>query len=174
MITLKVPTRQCSPLTHQWVGVTLWGHTAAQWRMPEESLQRLWLYQVRVEPLQHDISTLQCLNHCYNERPVHILTSGFLIQRFLISKCIQWINYRSAPQIRPPFCNLSLSTNRRGGAYMRDATSLATTPSLDLEIFSGSVGAGFALVLPFPQGDLVPDCQVGVSTRGGSGDLCAR
>ena len=25
--------------------------------------------------------------------------------------------YRSVPQIRPPFCNLSLSTKRRGGLY---------------------------------------------------------
>ena len=46
-----VPTRQCSPLTHQWVGVTLWGHTTAQWRMTEESLQAQWLYQVRLENL---------------------------------------------------------------------------------------------------------------------------
>ena len=38
-------------------------------------------------------------------------------------------SYRSVPQIRPPFCNLSLSTKRRGGAYTRDATiSLAITP----------------------------------------------
>ena len=28
----------------------------------------------------------------------------------------EWI-YRSVPQIRPPFCNLSLSTKRRGGLY---------------------------------------------------------
>ena len=26
-------------------------------------------------------------------------------------------NYRSVPQIRPPFCNLSLSTKCRGGLY---------------------------------------------------------
>ena len=52
-----VPTRQCSPLTHQWVGVTLWGHTTAQWRMTEESLQRQWLYQVRLEPSHADIHT---------------------------------------------------------------------------------------------------------------------
>ena len=25
--------------------------------------------------------------------------------------------YRSVPQIRPPFCNLGLSTKRRGGLY---------------------------------------------------------
>ena len=27
-------------------------------------------------------------------------------------------HYRSVPQIRPPFCNLSLSTKRRGGLYV--------------------------------------------------------
>jgi len=32
---------------------------------------------------------------------------------FLVSSC----QYRSVPQIRPPFCNLSLSTKRRGGLY---------------------------------------------------------
>ena len=68
----------------------------------------------------------------------------------------------------PPFCNLSLST-KEGGAYTRDATfSLAITPSLDQETFSGSVNAGFILALPFHHGDLEPDC-VGVLTRGGSG-----
>ena len=37
----------------------------------------------------------------------------------------------SVLQICPPFCNLSLSKKRRGGAYTRDATiSLAITPSL--------------------------------------------
>ena len=42
---------------------------------------------------------------------------------------------------------------------MRDATfSLAITPSLDREIFSGSVDPGFVLALPFPHGDLEPDC----------------
>ena len=47
---LRVPIRQCSPLTHQWVGVTLRGHTAAQWRMTRESLQRQWIYhQVRFD-----------------------------------------------------------------------------------------------------------------------------
>ena len=43
-----VPTRQCSPLTHQWI--TWWGRTPAQWRISGESLQRQWLYQVRREP----------------------------------------------------------------------------------------------------------------------------
>ena len=42
--------------------------------------------------------------------------------------------YRSVPQIRTPFCNLSLSTKRRGGAYTRDATiSPAITPSLPIK-----------------------------------------
>ena len=50
--------------------------------------------------------------------------------------------YCSVPQIRPPFCNLSLSTKRRGGAYTRDATiSLAITPSLP-DMKSLSVGGG--------------------------------
>ena len=57
----------------------------------------------------------------------------------------------------------------RGGAYMRDATfSLAITPSLDREMFSGSVDAGFVLALAFHHGDLEPD-HVGVSTRGERG-----
>ena len=39
---------------------------------------------------------------------------------------------------------------------MRDATfSLAITPSLGREMLSGSVDAGFVLVLPFHYGDLV-------------------
>ena len=54
--------------------------------------------------------------------------------------------YRTVPQIRPHFCNLSLSTKRRGAACMRDATiSLAITPSLPVKndlivIFSGGWG----------------------------------
>ena len=49
---------------------------------------------------------------------------------------------------------------------MRDATfSLAITPSLDREMFSGSVDIGF-VAPPFHHGDLEPDC-VGVSTAGG-------
>ena len=48
---------------------------------------------------------------------------------------------------------------------MWDTTfSLAITPSLDREMFSGSVDAGFILALPFHHRDLEPDC-VGVSTR---------
>ena len=71
------------------------------------------------------------------------------------------------PANTPPFCNLSLRTKRRGGAYTRDSTlSLAITPSLDQEMFSNSVDAGFILVLPFHHGGLEPD-YVGVSTRGG-------
>ena len=38
------------------------------------------------------------------------------------------------------------------------------TPSLDREMFSGSVDAGFVLALPFHHGDLEPDC-VTVLTR---------
>ena len=41
------------------------------------------------------------------------------------------------------------------------------TPSLNREMFSGSVDAGFIFVLPFDHGDLEP-C-VGVSMRGGGG-----
>ena len=55
-----------------------------------------------------------------------------------------------------------------GGAYMWDATfSVTVTPSLDREMLSGSVDAGFILALPFHQGDLEPDC-VGVSTGVGA------
>ena len=68
----------------------------------------------------------------------------------------------------PPFATLAL-VQTVGGAYTRDATfSLAITPSLDREMFSGSVDAGFVLALPFHHGDLQTDC-VGVSTREGSG-----
>ena len=50
---------------------------------------------------------------------------------------------------------------------MRDATfSLVVTPSLDREMLSDSVDAGFVLALLFCHGDLEPDC-VGVLTRGG-------
>ena len=56
-----------------------------------------------------------------------------------------------------------------GGAYTRDATSsLTIMPSLDQEMFCGSVDAGFVLALPFHHGDHESDC-VGVSTRGGGG-----
>ena len=44
--------------------------------------------------------------------------------------------------------------------------SLAITPSLDRDIFSGSVDAGFVLALPFHHVDLEPDC-VGVLIKGG-------
>ena len=72
----------------------------------------------------------------------------------------------SRKYVRPtPFCNLSLSTERRG-AYTRDATfALTITPSLYREILSGSVVAGFVLAQPFHYGDLEPDC-VGVWMRG--------
>ena len=50
----------------------------------------------------------------------------------------------------PPFCNLSLSTKRRGGAYTWDVTfSVAITPSLNREMLSGFVDADFVLALPF-------------------------
>ena len=57
---------------------------------------------------------------------------------------------------------------------MRDATfSLMITPSLDREMLSGSVDAGFVLALPFHHGDHEPDC-VEVSMRGGEGEREAR
>ena len=58
-------------------------------------------------------------------------------------------NYRSVPQIRPPFCNLSLSTKRRGGLYVgcdifsRDYAP--PSPPLNREMSSGSVDAEFVL-----------------------------
>ena len=68
----------------------------------------------------------------------------------------------------PPFATLALEQNA-GGAYTRDVTfSFAIMPSLDREMFSGSVDAGFVLALPFHHRDLEPDC-VGVSTRVGRG-----
>ena len=78
--------------------------------------------------------------------------------------CITVVSRKNAP----PFATLAL-VQTAGGAYTRDATfSLAITPSLDREMFSGSVDAGFVLVLPFHHGELEPDCQVGVSTKEGS------
>ena len=66
----------------------------------------------------------------------------------------------------PPFATLAL-VQSAGGTYTRDATfSLAITPSLNQEMFSGSVDAGFILALLFHHGDLEPDC-VGALTRGG-------
>ena len=53
-----VPTRQCSPLTHHYIIVVLWGSTTVQWRMTEEGLQRQWLYQVSLEPSHADIHTV--------------------------------------------------------------------------------------------------------------------
>ena len=59
----------------------------------------------------------------------------------------------------PPFATLALIQNvggRGGGAYTQDATfSLVITPSLDQEMFSGSVDAGFVLALPFHHGGLM-------------------
>ena len=54
------------------------------------------------------------------------------------------VEYRSVPQIRPPFCNLSLIVENAGGAYTRDATiSLAIRPSLPvkLDLIVGGVEA---------------------------------
>ena len=56
------------------------------------------------------------------------------------------IIYRSVPQIRLPlpFATLAFKVQIAGGggAYTRDGTfSLAITPSLDREMFSGSVDA---------------------------------
>ena len=52
--------------------------------------------------------------------------------------------------------------------YTRDATfSLTITPSLDREMFSGSVDAGFVLALLFHHGDLNSD-YVGVQRVGGA------
>ena len=63
------------------------------------------------------------------------------------------------------FVFISIYGKTRGGGA---TFSLAITPSLDREMLSGSVDAGFVLVLPFYRGDLEPDC-VEVSTREGSG-----
>ena len=71
----------------------------------------------------------------------------------------------------PPFVTSALVQTAGGEELIRGMRHLSLaiiTPSLDREMFSGSVDAGFVLVLPFHHGDLEPDC-VGVSTRGGSG-----
>ena len=46
-------------------------------------------------------------------------------------------------------------------------SSLVITPSLDQEMFSSSVDAGFVLALPFHHGDLEPD-GVGLTMSGGA------
>ena len=57
---------------------------------------------------------------------------------------------------------------------MRDATfSLAITPPLDREMFSGSVDAGFVHSLPLHHGDLESNC-VEISTSGGGGVAAKR
>ena len=43
-----VPTRRCSPLTHQWIQVTSQGYTSVQWRIPGEVTQKVWLYLAMV------------------------------------------------------------------------------------------------------------------------------
>ena len=59
---------------------------------------------------------------------------------------------------------------------MRDTIfSLANTPSLDREMFSDSLDAGFVLVLPFHHGDDLEPDRRRVSTRGeggGGGSKC--
>ena len=56
----------------------------------------------------------------------------YTIRKLAGLETFTWYTYHSVPQIRSPFCNLSLSTKRRGGGtYTRDATiSFAITPSL--------------------------------------------
>ena len=58
--------------------------------------------------------------------------------RWMLIGCIDHGNvyiYCSVPQIRPPFCNLSLNTKHGGGAYTQDATiSLAIMPSLPIKL----------------------------------------
>ena len=78
------------------------------------------------------------------------------------------VKYLSVPQIGSPFATLAL-VQSAGGAYTQDVTfSLAIMPSLNREMLTGSVDAGFVLALPFYHRDLEPDC-VEVSTREGSG-----
>ena len=68
----------------------------------------------------------------------------------------------------PPFATLAL-VQSAGGAHTWDATfSLAITPSLDREMFSSSVDAGFVLALPLHHQDLEPNC-IGVRRGGGGG-----
>ena len=71
----------------------------------------------------------------------------FTFLMFFIS-CI----YRSVPQIRPPFCNLSLSTKRRGGLcagcddFSRDYAPLPVPVKHDLIVGSGGGGGGGGVV----------------------------
>ena len=59
------------------------------------------------------------LNFCwvYWHRWTSLLKSASQIVLQKQSLHAEDITYRSVPQIRPPFCNLSLSTKRRGGLY---------------------------------------------------------
>ena len=91
-----------------------------------------------------------CYLHKFDLNPESVLNIILLLVYSLLAMS-SLCYYRSVPQIRPPFCNLSLSTKRRG-AYTRDATfSLAITPPppppLDREMSSGSVDADFVLAL---------------------------
>ena len=93
-----------------------------------------------------------CVFSCHttsrDSRDIALLKPAFCQQ--LDNRCVQitevqvsdFLMYCSVPQICPPFCNLGLSTKRRGGAYTRDATiSLAITLSLP-GTKSLSVGGG--------------------------------
>ena len=64
------------------------------------------------------------------------------------SVIVLWFSmYRSVPQIRPPFCNLSLSTKRRGGLY------------------TGCDDFSRDYALPSSTGKAWPHCQWGVGAK---------
>ena len=105
---------------------------------------------------------------CLVERKVHI--GGYTEGREEISgEFLEKLPFKCtivSCKYAPPFCNLTLSTKRRGGSYTGcDIFSHHYAPPPRL---SGSVDADFILVLPFHHNDLEPDC-VGVSTREGNG-----
>ena len=78
----------------------------------------------------------------------HILTSHCGITDLCMNhiEVLMEYNYRSVPQIRPPFCNLSLSTKRRGGLcagcddFSRDYAPLPVPVKHDLIVGAGGGG----------------------------------
>ena len=80
--------------------------------------------------------------HCHTINSIHAFSKlGWVYRLYYV-----FYQYLSVLQIRPPFCNLSLSTKRRGGAYTRDATIfLMITPSLPVK-HDLIVGGGWSQV----------------------------
>ena len=121
-----VPTRKCSPSTHQSVGMTLWGHTTAQWRISGKGLQRQWLYQVRLE---HYSSVLMSLLHVevHTQLCCRIFCSMICIPKLSMTNPLcswQWRS-QSAANARAPH------------GHTMFASSLVSRPRLEFLSFLG-------------------------------------